>query len=211
MTIVVAAHLESYMTTAQDLSIIAAAPDTDPALELGDLSLALAGAELIDLIDARAVTLDGDRLVPGATPRTESVLLLEAAGTFTGRPPHDTVEDWLWRRGPELAERYRADPEAAGPGAPARSRRPFRKARPVEVDTAVLSRANDRWTAREPVLAALAAAAGIGEVSDDTLAGLEDDQGAVLTAVHHAITQLAAERQRRSIEGAAFDNIWRGY
>lgn len=199
------------MTTAQDLSIIAAAPDTDPGVELGDLSLALAGAELIDLIGARAVTLDGERLVPGATPRTESALLLEAASTFTGRPPHDTVEDWLWRRGPELAERYRADLDAAGLGAPARSRHPFRKARPADADTSALGRANDRWTAGEPVLAGLAAAAGIGEVSDDTLAGLEDDQGAVLTAVHHAITELAAERQRRSIEGAAFDNIWRGY
>ncbi|MFJ8884574.1 GPP34 family phosphoprotein [Streptomyces sp. NPDC102402] len=200
------------MTTAQDLSIIAAAPDTDPGVEPGDLSLALAGAELIDLIDAGAVTLEGDRLVPGAAPRTEDSSLLDAASALTMRPPHETVEDWLWRRGPELAERYRTALETAGLAAPARSHRhPFRRDRPAETDTAALHRANDRWTAGEPVLAALAAAAGIGEVSDDTLAGLADDQGAVLTGVHHAITQLAAERQRRSIEGAAFDNIWRGY
>jgi hypothetical protein len=32
----------------------------------------------------------------------------------------------------------------------------------------------------------------------------------VLAAVHQAVTELAAERQRRSIETAAFDNIWRG-
>ncbi|MEV5158207.1 GPP34 family phosphoprotein [Streptomyces sp. NPDC053728] len=200
------------MTTAQDLSIIAAAPDADPSLEKGDLSLALAGAELIDLMDVRAVALDGDRLVPGAAPRTEDALLLDAASALSGRPPYETVEDWLWRRGPELADRYRHALEAAGLAAPARSHRhPFRKDRPAGTDTAALHRASDRWTAGEPVLAVLAAAAGIGEVSDDTLAGLEDDQGAVLTGVHHAITQLAAERQRRSIEGAAFDNVWRGY
>lgn len=199
------------MTTAQDLSIIAAAPDADPALEKGDLSLALAGAELIDLMDVQAVALDGDRLVPGAAPRIEDALLLDAASALSGRPPYETVEDWLWRRGPELAERYRHALEAAGLAAPQRSHRPFRKDRAAETDTAALRRANDRWSAGEPVLAVLAAAAGIGEVSDDTLAGLEDDQGAVLTGVHHAITQLAAERQRRSIEGAAFDNIWRGY
>jgi hypothetical protein len=31
----------------------------------------------------------------------------------------------------------------------------------------------------------------------------------VLGAVNDAVTELAAERQRRNIEEAAFDNIWR--
>ncbi|MYS50602.1 GPP34 family phosphoprotein, partial [Streptomyces sp. SID6013] len=31
-----------------------------------------------------------------------------------------------------------------------------------------------------------------------------------LAAVHDAVVELAATRQRRSIEEAAFDNIWRG-
>ncbi|MFE4552342.1 GPP34 family phosphoprotein, partial [Streptomyces sp. NPDC056785] len=33
--------------------------------------------------------------------------------------------------------------------------------------------------------------------------------GTVLDAVHDAETELEAVRQRRSIENAAFDNIWR--
>lgn len=32
----------------------------------------------------------------------------------------------------------------------------------------------------------------------------------VLAAVDEAVTELAGVRQRRSIEDAAFDNVWRG-
>lgn len=40
-------------------------------------------------------------------------------------------------------------------------------------------------------------------MADDTVA-------AVLAAVNDTLVELAAVRQRRSIEDAAFDNIWRG-
>jgi DNA invertase Pin-like site-specific DNA recombinase len=32
----------------------------------------------------------------------------------------------------------------------------------------------------------------------------------VLAAVHDALRELAVERQRRELDEAAFDNIWRG-
>ena len=52
------------MTTARDLALVAADPRDRTVVEQGDLSLALAGAELIDLLDAEALTLDGTLLVP---------------------------------------------------------------------------------------------------------------------------------------------------
>ncbi|BFO18058.1 hypothetical protein SHKM778_44460 [Streptomyces sp. KM77-8] len=45
---------------------------------------------------------------------------------------------------------------------------------------------------------------------DTPPAGLTDDQGVVVGSVYEAVTELAGERQRTSIEEAAFDNIWRG-
>lgn len=53
------------MTTAKDLFIIALhLGSPDRPVGQGDLSLTLAGAELIDLVSAGAITLDGDRIVP---------------------------------------------------------------------------------------------------------------------------------------------------
>ncbi|MFG2430770.1 GPP34 family phosphoprotein [Streptomyces sp. NPDC048590] len=209
------------MTTAQDLSILAFIPEADTGLERGDLSLALAGAELIDLVEAGVVTLDDDRIVPRTpAPRTEDALLGEAASTLASGPSSETVEDWLWRRGSELAGRYRAALEAAGLVAPERSRpHLFRRDRGVPAgagtsataDASTVDRAEARREAGDPLLTSLAAAVGMGEVPEATLTGLPDDAATVVTAVHQAITELAAERQRRSIEGAAFDNIWRGY
>ncbi|MGW6961089.1 hypothetical protein [Streptomyces chartreusis] len=66
-------------------------------------------------------------------------------------------------------------------------------------------------TGGEPVLVALAAAAGLAEATDETLGDLDQDEVAVVAAVQQAITQLAAERQRRSVEGRDFDNIARGF
>ncbi|MDQ0841419.1 GPP34 family phosphoprotein [Streptomyces sp. V1I6] len=199
------------MSTARDLSMVAADPQTDSVVEQGDLSLALAGAELIDLIDAAAVTLDGDRLVPGGPPPAGDPLLVEAASLLIGSARRETVEDWLWRRGRDLAARYRTVLEDEGLVAPARPHRnPLRRTRPAPVDSSALLQARDRWTSGEPVIAGLAAAAGATELPSDTLAGIADEHGAVLAAVHQAVTELAAERQRRSIEAAAFDNIWRG-
>ncbi|CAM5642255.1 GPP34 family phosphoprotein OS=Streptomyces tendae OX=1932 GN=GUR47_06420 PE=4 SV=1 [Streptomyces tendae] len=61
------------------------------------------------------------------------------------------------------------------------------------------------------MLVGLAAAVGVRHESADPLADPEDDKVAtVVAAVHDAVVELAATRQRRSIEEAAFDNIWRG-
>ncbi|NEC51536.1 GPP34 family phosphoprotein, partial [Actinospica acidiphila] len=62
----------------------------------------------------------------------------------------------------------------------------------------------------EPVLGALAAAVGLTEQGGEALDGLDDERTTVLAAVLQAVTELAGERQRRTIEAAAFDNIWRG-
>jgi hypothetical protein len=61
------------------------------------------------------------------------------------------------------------------------------------------------------VLLALAAAVGIRE----EIAGAEPQVGddavlTVLAAVHDAVMELEAVRQRRAIEEAAFANVWRG-
>ncbi|MGW7365940.1 GPP34 family phosphoprotein, partial [Streptomyces sp. NPDC054841] len=72
-------------------------------------------------------------------------------------------------------------------------------------------------------LAVLAAAAGISgrepveageaqeaEATGDSPGVADDAVATVLAAVNDAVTELAAERQRRDIHDAAFDNIWRG-
>ncbi|WP_225651821.1 GOLPH3/VPS74 family protein [Streptomyces pseudogriseolus] len=199
------------MTTARDLALIAADPQTDPVVEQGELSLALAGAELVDLIDTGAVTLDGDLLMSGGPAPAEDPLLHEALSLLGPGVPRTSVEDWLWRRGRELAARYRTALEDEGLVARTRPHRnPLRRSRPAPVDSTALLSARDRWASGEPVLAGFAAAAGLSDAPADAAAGLSDEHDAVLAAVHQAITELAAERQRRSIEAAAFDNVWRG-
>ena len=71
--------------------------------------------------------------------------------------------------------------------------------------------AAERWSSGDPVLAALAAAVGILDEETADLPSVSDDAVAtVLAAVHDAVRELDGERQRRVIEDAAFDNIWRG-
>ncbi|MEW2516644.1 GPP34 family phosphoprotein [Actinacidiphila alni] len=53
------------MTTARDLIVVAMDVPADLLVDRGDLSLALAAAELIDLLAARALALRGDLVVPG--------------------------------------------------------------------------------------------------------------------------------------------------
>ncbi|MFB8771682.1 GOLPH3/VPS74 family protein [Streptomyces broussonetiae] len=199
------------MTTARDLSLLATDPPTGSVVERGDLSLALAGAEVVDLLDSAAVTLDDDRLVPGQPPSSADPLLLEAASELARHASGGTVEDWLWRRGRDLAARYRAALESEGLVAPERaSRNPLRRTRPAPKDPSALHRATERLASGDPVLTGLAASVGMTRQPADTPAGLTDVQGTVLGTVHQAVTELAGERQRRSIESAAFDNIWRG-
>ena len=204
-------HLEPHMTTARDLAIVAAGPESNPGVEQGDLSLALAGAELIDLIDSHTVTLESDRLVPGAPPEIDDRSLREAASALLRQEPYETVGDWLRRRGRDLAAHYRAALEADGLVAPARPRRnPFRRASPTSPDAPELRLAAERWSTGEAALLGLGAAAGVTDQPDTPSTGLTDDQGVVVGTVYDAVTQLAAVRQRETIEQAAFDNIWRG-
>ncbi|MEU8667898.1 GOLPH3/VPS74 family protein [Streptomyces anulatus] len=201
------------MTTAKDLFIIAMDPVPDHAVGQGDLSLALAGAELLDLIGAGAVTVDGDLIVPGGSPAPDDRLLGEAAARITGQPPYERIEDWLWRRGRDLAATYQDALEEDGELTQKRSGRlPFGPRRVELVDTPGRRRAIARREEGEPVLAALASAVGVdGAPSGDDEPRLDD--GAVTTVVatvHEAVMELEAVRQRRTIENTAFANVWRG-
>ncbi|RYJ21958.1 hypothetical protein CU044_6108 [Streptomyces sp. L-9-10] len=201
------------------------APDPPAA---GELSLALAGAELIDLLAAEAIRLDGDRIVPGHRPAIADRLLDQAAESLAREAPYETVADWLWRRGLGLAPAYLSALETDGQLT--RRRRgllPFRTGRTALVDSPDRRLAGDRWASKEPVLVALATAVGIrdGETDEapDTAAPdteapdteapdtADDAVETVLVAVNEALLELEAVRQRRSIEQDAFDNVWRGY
>ncbi|MGC9438429.1 GPP34 family phosphoprotein [Streptomyces sp. WG5] len=199
------------MITAHDLTIVSLEVRSDYPVERGDLSLALAGAELADLLDAGAVSLEGRLLRPIAPPGSGD-RLLDAAASLVRREPAESVEDWLWRRGRGLAAEYLATAGASDSGR-RRSRWSVRPTadRPDPVDPVARRRAIDRWATGDPVLVGLAGAVGIRHASADQVVDPEDDgTAAALAAVNDAVVELAGVRQRRSIEQAAFDNIWRG-
>ncbi|MEU5690053.1 GPP34 family phosphoprotein [Streptomyces venezuelae] len=198
------------MTTAKDLFIIAM--DLKHSVGQGDLSLALAGAELIDLIGAGVVTVDGDRIVPGGQPTLEDRFMGEAAAGLTRQAPYERIEDWMWRRGRDLSAAYQAVMEENDELKPQFSGRlPVGSQRVELVDTPARRRAADRWKEKEPVLASLASAVGIDDERADDEPGLDDEAvTTVLAAVHDAVMELEAVRQRRTIENAAFANLWRG-
>ncbi|MFB7592263.1 GPP34 family phosphoprotein [Streptomyces sp. NPDC056169] len=201
------------MTTAKDLFIIAIGrPRPDHVVGQGDLSLALAGAELIDLISAGAITLDGDHIVPGGPPTLDDPLLGEAAAQLTRQAPYERIEDWLWRRGRDLSTVYQTTLEEAGDLTRKRSSRlSFGSGSMETVDTPSSRRAADRWDEEEPVLAALASVVGIGDGRSDDEPDLADEAVTnVVATVHDAVMELEAVRQRRTIENAAFANLWRG-
>lgn len=200
------------MTTARDLLIVTMDPGTGRPVEQGDLSLALAGAELIDLVEASAVDLDGDRIVPGPQPATGDRLLDEAASSLVRAEPYESAEDWLWRRGRGLFSAYLAALETEGLITRERGRRfPVRTGRKALADSPDRRRAEERQASDEPVLAALTTALGIRDEPVDGLPELTDDAVVtVLATVGDAVTELEAVRQRRTIEDAAFDNVWRG-
>ncbi|MCL7379381.1 GPP34 family phosphoprotein [Streptomyces sp. 35G-GA-8] len=211
------------MTTARDLMITALDVAPSPPPEAGELSLALAGAELIDLLAAEAIRLDGDHIVPGHRPDIADRPLEQAAGSLAREAPYELVADWLWRRGRGLAAAYLAALEAEGQlTRPRRRGLPFRTGRTVLVDSPDRRLAGERWASNEPVLVALATAVGIRDKNDEEGPGealvtaddaddAEDAVETVLVAVNEALLELEAVRQRRSIEQDAFDNVWRGY
>ncbi|CAM5292315.1 hypothetical protein SAVIM338S_00318 [Streptomyces avidinii] len=200
------------MTTPRDLLIIAMDTEPSRAVEQGDLSLALAGAELIDLLAAGSITLHGDDIVPGDASVPADHLLGEAAAALVRTEPHESVTDWLWRRGRGLSAAYQAALEAEG--LLVRQRRTgisFRAGQLVLADSQDRHRAAERLTSDEPVLATLAEAVGVrGERTGDSPDVSDDAVATVLATVNDALVELAAVRQRRAIEDAAFDNIWRG-
>ncbi|MET7887978.1 GOLPH3/VPS74 family protein [Streptomyces avermitilis] len=200
------------MTTPRDLLIVAMDVGSSRDVEPGDLSLALAGAEVIDLLDAGALTLEGDHIVSNNQWTLGDRLLDEAASSLVRQPPHESVEDWLWRRGRGLSQAYLAALETEGQVARQPGRwLPVRTGRTALVDSPARRHAADRWEAGEPVLAVLAAAAGIHDLPTEDSPGIADEAVVtVLAAVNDAVMELEAVRQRRSIEEAAFDNIWRG-
>ena len=223
------------MSTPRELLLTALEPEPGRRPAQGELSLALAGAELIDLLADEAAGLDAGAIVPGPWTEFADPLLDEAAASLVREPPYEPVADWLWRRGRGLAATYLAALEAEGQLTRQRRRLSFRTGPVVPAESAARRRAAERSAAGEPVLAALANLAGIGggrardrnraaDAGDGTgtgadagtetgarvPAGLPDAAAAVLAAVDDAVAELAAVRQRRAVEQAAFDNIWRG-
>ncbi|GAA2327715.1 GOLPH3/VPS74 family protein [Streptomyces violaceusniger] len=200
------------MTTPRDLLIVTLDVAPIRPLERGDLSLALAGAELIDLLGAETLTIEDERIVPGLCPPTGDRLLDEAAASLVRQPPHEPVGEWLWRRGRGLSSAYLDALEEAGQITRRRHGwLPLRAGQAVPVDSPARRHATDRWASDEPVLATLAAAIGIREEPAEDAAGTAGDATVtVLAAVNDAVMELEAERQRRAIEEAAFDNVWRG-
>ncbi|NEE34091.1 GPP34 family phosphoprotein [Streptomyces sp. SID7982] len=189
----------------------------DPAPEhtvgQGDLSLALAGAELLDLLDAGTITVDGDLVVPGGSSVPDDRLLAAAAAGIIRQPPHERIEDWLWRRGRDLAAAYQDALEEDGELTRKRSGLlPFGPKEVELVDTPARRRAVARRDEGDPVLASLASAVGLdGERSDDDEPPLGDETvTTVVATVHEAVMELEAVRQRRTIENTAFANVWRG-
>ncbi|MFD4775042.1 GPP34 family phosphoprotein, partial [Streptomyces sp. NPDC058427] len=87
---------------------------SDQPVRPGELSLALAGAELIDLFSSGAVELREDRIVPGPRPALSDELLEQASASLLRAEPYESIGDWLWRRGDGLAVAYVSDFEAAG-------------------------------------------------------------------------------------------------
>jgi hypothetical protein len=226
------------MTTARDLMILAVEEQPDHPVGQGELSLALAGAELIDLLSDETARLDGDLIVPGMPVPSGDRLLDQAARALSGGPPYETVEDWLWRRGRDLAAAYLAALEEDGQLTRRGGRLPFRAGQVTAADTREHQRAAARREAGDPVLIGLLTAAGLRPPADDAHgressadeasadffdadretvdealrngSAVGDPAATVLAAVDDAATELTAVRLRRDIEKAAYDNIWRG-
>ncbi|MEU1617719.1 GPP34 family phosphoprotein [Streptomyces sp. NPDC005722] len=204
------------MTTPRDLIVTALERAPEHAVEPGDLSLALAAAEAVDLLAARAVALDGDRLVPGAEPAISDPLLAGAAAALVREAPYESPGDWLWRRGRGLADVYLTDLAAEGEVVRERHRNWLvRDTRTVLTDSRARRRAADRLAADEPVLAALARTLGLREGPAAEAAPEVTDPSAarMLAALDDALAELAAERRRRSRRqaDAAAENVRRGY
>ncbi|MEU8793656.1 GPP34 family phosphoprotein [Streptomyces sp. NPDC048643] len=198
------------MTTPRDLLIVTLDIAGQRPIESGELSLALAGAELIDLLQSPTIRLDGGRIVPGHLPGPADHLLEVAAAALVMEEPHESVSDWLWRRGKSLAGTYVAVLESEGVIA-REGRTRFQEGWRVVVESPSRRKAADRWASSEPVLVTLADFLGIHSKDDRGVGGVSNYAvQTVLAAVADALVELDWERQRRAIEQVGFDNIWRG-
>lgn len=199
------------MTTPRDLLFVALEAEAGHPVQMGEVSLALAGAEVIDFLKSPTIRLDAGRIVPGHLPTPADRLLLEAAAALVMTEPYESVGDWLWRRGDSLAETYVAAFEAEGLVVQqGRKRFRLRDGQAVLVDSLPRRQAAERWASAEPVLVALAESLGIHSNQDADAPEIADYAvETVLAAVNGALLELDAERRRRSVEGAAFDNLWR--
>jgi len=204
------------MTTPRDLMIVTMDARPSRLVERGDLSLALAGAELIDLLGAQEAGLDGERIVPGPAGAPTDPLLHQAASALVREAPYESIGDWLWRRGRGLSATYLSALEADGQLVRQRNRRwkVFWTRELALVDTDARRRAAHRGRSDEPVLAALTEAIGVRDPGGEGDMKVSDDAvERVLTALDDALAELAAERQRRDRrrDAAAVDNVRRGY
>lgn len=202
------------MTTARDLLFVAMDMPSTRTLERGDLSLALAGAELIDLLGLGLAALDGEYVLPTGRRDTADPQLDQAAAAVAPVADGETVEDWLWRRGRGLTATYLAALEADGLLGREERRRflVLRTSRMVLADSAGRRRAAHRWAADEPVLLALADAVGISGPPPVPEPRPGPD-ATVVACVRHAVDELAAERHRRArrLDDARQSSVRRGF
>ncbi|MEV6792613.1 GPP34 family phosphoprotein [Streptomyces sp. NPDC051320] len=205
------------MTTPRDLLIIVVEMDAGRPVERGDLSLALAGAEAIDLLTGEDITLADHRIVPGIERAMPDMLLDEAVSSLHREAPYEPIGDWLWRRGRGLSDAYLATLEAEGLLTRQRRRHWMflRDNGFALADSSARRTALNRWAADEPVLVTLAEAIGLRDPqpAEDSPSAADDSVTAVLDAVGEAVSELSAERQRRArrLQDAAADNVQRGY
>ncbi|MFE9252471.1 GPP34 family phosphoprotein [Streptomyces sp. NPDC007088] len=200
------------MTTPRHLLVISMDAADDHPVRSGELSLALAGAELIDLFRAGAVEVREDRVVPARPSAPADGMLERAFASLRREEPYESVGDWLWRRGEGLADAYTADFEAAGLLTRRRRRgHPFQAGDLVLENSAVRSEAARSWSSADPVLVTLATTVGVpGDRVQEAPSVTDDTVASILAGVGDATLELEAERQRRDIERKAFDNVWRG-
>jgi hypothetical protein len=199
------------MTTAQDLLFVTLDATGEGPVESGDLSLARAGAELVDLLGDGTVTLEGEVIVPGLAQAPADRLLADAASALVRQRPFERVEDWLWRRGEGLSAAYLTVMEEAGQVTRTRRRLlPGDPGSATPLDSPARRGAAERWASGEALLAGLAGTLGLVPGAEEPAEIGDDAAETVLAAVGEAVVELDGVRQRRRIEQAAFDNIWRG-
>jgi hypothetical protein len=207
-----APDVEPFMTTPRDLLIVTMDMASGSPPERGDLSLALAGAEAIDLLGAQAIRLDGDHIVPSNGQAIADRLLDEAASLLARQAPYESVGDWLWRRGRDLFSSYLAALEAEGQVTRQHLRwRLFRTGRTVLVDSPA------RREGRQALDFGRCHSRGTcfgGRHSPQADGGPPGHRrrrgGASAGRGQCRGDGTGLVRQRPAIEEAALDNIWRG-